>query len=243
MTVGEQEGKVVIMGRTKKYLALMAVLVLSLLIQPAAYVQKAYAAAKTAVKNMKLRVDSQNVTKRTYTMKAGETAKLTVTASPTAAVKAGVIYESSDKSVASVNKNGRISAKKAGAANITVTISSTKYKTTSTWVTVYVEAASSSRVTMPSVVALDKGSVMGYNENGIHTFKGISYGTFDRVKYARPTASYGTSERPSFAMTNGSVSPQSNTRTAYSNWSASAAFMTPSESDMFSTESECLNLL
>lgn len=168
------------MGRTKKYLALMAVLVLSLLIQPAAYVQKADAAAKTAVKNMKLRVDSQNVTKRTYTMKAGETAKLTVTASPKAAVKAGVSYESSDKSVASVNKNGRISAKKAGAANITVTISSTKYKTTSTWVTVYVEAASSSRVTMPSVVALDKGSVMGYSEVWRRSEKCNDYGTIRR---------------------------------------------------------------
>ena len=95
--------------------------------------------------------------------------------------------------------------------------------------------AGSTQVTEPAVVRLSKGSIMGYNENGIYTFKGVPYGTFERFKYAKPTEAYGTAERPSFALTNGSVSPQSNTRTEYSNWAAAAAFMTPSESDMFST--------
>lgn len=95
---------------------------------------------------------------------------------------------------------------------------------------------------MPAVVTMDKGSVMGYEDNGVYAFKGISYGTYERFKYATATEAYGTEERPSFALTNGSVSPQSNTQTEYSNWAAAAAFMTPSESDMFSTESECLNL-
>lgn len=95
---------------------------------------------------------------------------------------------------------------------------------------------------MPAVVTMDKGSVMGYEDNGVYAFKGISYGTYERFKYASATQSYGTAERPSFALTNGSVSPQSNTQTEYSNWAAAAAFMTPSESDLFSTESECLNL-
>jgi para-nitrobenzyl esterase len=95
---------------------------------------------------------------------------------------------------------------------------------------------------MPAVVTMDKGSIMGYGDNGVYVFKGISYGTYERFKYATATKSYGTEERPSFALTNGSVSPQSNTRTEYSNWAAAAAFMTPSESDMFSTESEALNL-
>lgn len=95
--------------------------------------------------------------------------------------------------------------------------------------------------TMPSVVQLDRGYVMGYVYDGVHTFRGIPYGVHERFKYATP-ANYGTAERPTGALTNGSVSPQSNTQTKYSNWAATAAFMTPSESDMFSTESQCLNL-
>ena len=84
--------------------------------------------------------------------------------------------------------------------------------------------------------------VMGYRDNGIYTFRGIPYGTHQRFKYATPVESYGTAEQPTNALTNGSVSPQSNTQTQYYNVFASAAFMTPSESDMFSTESQCLNL-
>lgn len=101
--------------------------------------------------------------------------------------------------------------------------------------------ASKSTATMPSVVKLDRGYVMGYVYDGIHTFRGIPYGNHERFKYATP-ASYGTAENPTGALTNGSVSPQSNTQTQYSNYFASAAFMTPSESDMFTTESKCLNL-
>lgn len=103
-------------------------------------------------------------------------------------------------------------------------------------------ATEESRPVVPAVVGLDKGYIMGYEDNGLYSFKGVAYGTHERFKYASPVEEYGTEERPSFALTNGSVSPQSNTRTEYSNWAASAAFMTPSESDMFSTESECLNL-
>lgn len=103
-------------------------------------------------------------------------------------------------------------------------------------------ASSGKQAVMPAVVTMDKGSVMGYEDNGVYAFKGISYGTYERFKYASATESYGTEERPSFALTNGSVSPQSNTQTEYANWAAAAAFMTPSESDLFSTESECLNL-
>lgn len=98
------------------------------------------------------------------------------------------------------------------------------------------------RPVMPAVVGLDRGYIMGYENNGVYAFKGVPYGTHERFKYATATESYGTAERPSFALTNGSVSPQSNIQTAYSNWAAAAAFMTPSESDLFSTESECLNL-
>ena len=104
-----------------------------------------------------------------------------------------------------------------------------------------VQSLKNTRPTTTSVVHLNNGYVMGYCEQGIHTFRGIPYATHERFKYAVP-ASYGTAERPTPALTNGSVSPQSNTQTEYSNWAATAAFMTPSESDMFSTESQCLNL-
>lgn len=95
---------------------------------------------------------------------------------------------------------------------------------------------------LPTVVGLSRGYVMGYTYNGIHTFKGIPYGMHQRFRYAAPVESYGTAEQPTNALTNGSVSPQSNTQTNYYNPFAAAAFMTPSESDMFSTESQCLNL-
>lgn len=95
---------------------------------------------------------------------------------------------------------------------------------------------------LPSVVGLSRGSIMGYCENGIYTFKGIPYGTHQRFKYAAPVEQYGTPDQPTNALTNGSVSPQSNTQTEYYNPFAAAAFMTPSESDLFSTESQCLNL-
>lgn len=104
-----------------------------------------------------------------------------------------------------------------------------------------IQSLKNTKPTTTSVVQLNKGYVMGYCEQGIHTFRGIPYATHERFKYATP-ASYGTAERPTSALTNGSVSPQSNTQTEYSNWAASAAFMTPSESDLFSTESQCLNL-
>lgn len=231
-------------GKTKKLMAVFTALTLGLSCLAGIHPQNAAAASKTPVKAMQLQIEKTNVAGKTYQMMEGNTAKLSVETTPKAAANAGIKYQSSDQNVVTVSKSGRLSAKKAGAANITVTLTGKKYQKKSAWVTIYVisNAASTTKATTPAVVTMDKGSIMGYNENGIYTFKGVSYGIFDRFKYARPTASYGTKDRPSFAMSNGSVSPQSNTRTAYSNWAASAAFMTPSESDMFSTESDCLNL-
>lgn len=100
----------------------------------------------------------------------------------------------------------------------------------------------SQNAVMPSVVNLEKGSVMGYNDRGIYTFKGIPYGTAERFKYARPIEKYGTPEAPTGALINGPVSPQTNTRTKYFNYFPAAAFMTPWDSDLFSIEDQCLNL-
>ena len=88
-----------------------------------------------------------------------------------------------------------------------------------------IQSLRNTRPTMPSVVHLKNGYIMGYETNGVYNYRGIPYATHERFKYASPIAQYGTAERPSFAMTNGSVSPQSNTQTEYSNWAASAAFI------------------
>lgn len=52
-------------------------------------------------------------------------------------------------------------------------------------------------VTVPSVLQLgDQGYIMGYEENGIHAFKGIRYGTAQRFKRAAAVTSYGTATSP-----------------------------------------------
>ena len=98
-------------------------------------------AAKKAVGSVTVKAGSTNVTKKTYSMKIGDKATLKVTTKPAAAAKGTVKYASSDKSVAAVTSKGKVTAKKAGAANITITISGKTYQAVSTWVTIYVEAA------------------------------------------------------------------------------------------------------
>ncbi|SHO45289.1 carboxylesterase family protein [Anaerocolumna xylanovorans] len=145
-------------------------------------------------------------------------------------------------SMGTISKNASAAAKmELSSSKVTVKVGETKEVTLKNSPK-GTKVSNEKQAVMPAVVTLDRGSIMGYNDNGIYAFKGVSYGTYDRFKYATATKAYGTAERPSFALTNGSVSPQSNTQTKYSNWAAAAAFMTPSESDMFSTESECLNL-
>ena len=96
---------------------------------------------------------------------------------------------------------------------------------------------------VPSVVQLgDKGYIMGYEDNGIYAFKGIPYGTAERFMRAEPTERYGTASAPTNCLTNGAVSPQGGTSSESSKSFAAAAFMTPSDSDMFSIEDRCLNL-
>lgn len=102
----------------------------------------ASAAARTAVSSFKLSVGSRNVTKKTYSMDVNEKASVKVTTKPAAAGKSAV-FKSSNSAVASVSKKGVITARKAGAANITVTVSSKKYQRKTTWVTVYVRPETS----------------------------------------------------------------------------------------------------
>ena len=111
--------------------------------------------------------------------------------------------------------------------------------------------ASATKAAVPSVVHLNgargkfgfgEGYIMGYEDNGVYTFKNIPYGEHERFMRATPVKQYGTQTAPLVCLNNGPVSPQENTLTEYQNWAAAAAFMTPSDSDMFSTEADCLNL-
>ncbi|MDO4174678.1 MAG: carboxylesterase family protein [Eubacteriales bacterium] len=105
------------------------------------------------------------------------------------------------------------------------------------------EPSESSEVTVPSVLQLgNQGYIMGYKEGDVHAFKGIRYGTADRFKRANMVTQYGTAESPTNVLTNGAVSPQGGTNSESSKAFAAAAFMTPSDSDMFSIEANCLNL-
>lgn len=55
------------------------------------------------------------------TLKEGEKTNLTVSVSPSNATNKGVVYQSSDASIATVDQNGEVTAKKAGTCKITVT--------------------------------------------------------------------------------------------------------------------------
>ena len=77
---------------------------------------------KTAViKSVSLKIGNKKVTKKTYKMKQGDRKKIKVNVSSKKGKKT-IKFTSSSKKVATVNKNGRVTAKKAGTARITVTV-------------------------------------------------------------------------------------------------------------------------
>ena len=100
--------------------------------------QKAEAAARKTIRSVRIMQGGKNVTKKTLKMKAGAKKKLTVKAKTTLSQK-NVKFRSSNKKVVTVNKNGKLTAKKSGSAKITVTVSKKGYKTKKTWVKVSVE--------------------------------------------------------------------------------------------------------
>ena len=96
-----------------------------------------------------------------------------------------------------------------------------------------------------------EGWIMGYNDRGVYTFKGVNYATARRFENPKP-AQYGRSgfsslysddqDEPTLAMVRGAASPQAKTNTVYSDYFGFAYFMTPAGEDMFGRESDCLNL-
>lgn len=95
------------------------------------------AASPKAVKSIVLKIGKKKVTKKTYTLKAGKTAKITVAVTP-AKAKKSVSFKSGKKAVASVSKSGKVTAKKTGTAKITVTVTGKNKKKKSTWLKIKV---------------------------------------------------------------------------------------------------------
>lgn len=100
--------------------------------------RKVEAAARKTIRSVGIMQGGKNVTKKTLSMQKGSSKKLTVKAK-TALTKNEIKYQSSNKKVVSVSRNGKLQAKKYGSAKITVTVSKKGYKTKKTWVKVSVK--------------------------------------------------------------------------------------------------------
>lgn len=96
------------------------------------------AASAKAVKSVVLKIGTKKVTKKTYTLKKGKTAKITVLVNP-AKAKKSISFKTSKKTVATVSKSGKVTAKKVGTAKITVTVTGKNKKKKSTWVKIKVK--------------------------------------------------------------------------------------------------------
>lgn len=76
---------------------------------------------KPAQTDTTVKVESVSISSATFSLNEGESQTLTVTISPTNATNKKYSFSSSNKDVASVDENGKVTALKAGEATITVT--------------------------------------------------------------------------------------------------------------------------
>lgn len=97
----------------------------------------AEAAGRKNIKSVIVRINGKKVTKKTVTLRKGKKTTLKVSVSPRKGKK-HVTYTSSKKSVATVSKKGKVTAKKAGTAKIKITVSGKGYKKKTTWVKIRV---------------------------------------------------------------------------------------------------------
>ncbi len=107
--------------------------------------------AECTVKVTEVKVTGVTLNKSTLKLTVGGSQKLTATVKPSNATNKGVTWSSSDKSIATVDSNGKVTAKKAGTVTITVTTKDGKYTAKCT-VTVTEKAASYSVVLTPIVM-------------------------------------------------------------------------------------------
>lgn len=94
-------------------------------------------AAPKKVKTVSVKIGGKDVTKKTFKMTKGKSAKLKVLVKP-AASKKKVTFQSSSQKVVKVTKNGKLSAKKTGSAKITVQVKGKDGKNKKTWVKIKV---------------------------------------------------------------------------------------------------------
>lgn len=122
-------------SRIHKYLVWLLVLTVAFLMggigNPAGVMAKSKKAA--VVKSVSLKIENKKVTNKTYKMKQGDRKEIKVNASPKKDEKA-IKFTTSNKKVATVNKNGRVTAKKAGNAKITATVRLRKTGKRGVWV-------------------------------------------------------------------------------------------------------------
>ena len=97
----------------------------------------AEAAGRKNIKSVTVRIDGKKVTKKTVTLRKGKKKTLKISVSPRKAKKR-VTYTSGKKSVATVSKKGKVTAKKAGTAKIKITVSGKGYKKKAAWVKIRV---------------------------------------------------------------------------------------------------------
>ncbi len=88
-----------------------------------------------AFKTLPIAVTGVSLDKTTLALETGATATLKATVTPSNATDKGVTWKSSDTAIATVDSNGKVTAVKAGTADITVTTKSAS-KTTKCTVTV-----------------------------------------------------------------------------------------------------------
>lgn len=104
---------------------------------------KAEAAGKKTIRSVTVKMAGKTVTKKTVTLQKGKNAALKVSASPHIARK-NITFKSDKKTVAAVDKNGKITAKKAGTARITIILTKKGYKKKTTWVKIKVSDSQNS---------------------------------------------------------------------------------------------------
>ncbi len=109
--------------RKQKYLQRVMVFLLTFCIVMAGSSSEAMAKNKKVLpmKAVALKIGKKKVTKKTYKMKQGQKKKIKVLVSPKKAKKS-VSFSSTNKNVVSVNKAGKITAKKTGSARIKITV-------------------------------------------------------------------------------------------------------------------------
>ena len=100
--------------RLHKYLACLLMLAVVFLLggigSPAEVMAKSKNTA--AIKSVSLKIGNKKVTKKTYKMKRGDKKKIKVSVSPKKGKKT-IKFSTSNKTVATVNKSGMVTAKKA----------------------------------------------------------------------------------------------------------------------------------